>query len=102
MVAVVVASHMHINPCSSKWFKLFFLAIMCSLLYLRFVIFVARAMCFYFISPVPSEQRVGGGEGGGVPNFPFLFSFLCSANHERDWPLLCDKVVLSSGWQPIR
>ena len=47
-------------------------------------------MCFYFISSVPSEQRGGG--GGGVPNFPFLFSFLCSANHERDWPLLCDKV----------
>ena len=51
-------------------------------------------MRFYFISSVPSEQRGGG--GGGVPNFPFLFSFLCSANHERDWPLLCDKVVLLS------
>ena len=74
---------------------------MVSLVYLRFVLFVGRAMCFYFISSVPSEQRGGG--GGGVPNFPFLFSFLYSANHERDWPLLlCEKVVLSPGWQPIR
>ena len=44
---------------------------------------------------------MGGGGGGGVccQTF-FLFSFPCSADHERDWPP-CNKVVFS-GWQPIR
>ena len=51
-----------------------FLAIMCSLLYLRFVLFVGRAMCFYFISSVPSEQRGGGGGGCQTSPFCSLFS----------------------------
>ena len=39
------------------------------------------------------------GGGGMLPDFFLLFSFPCSADHERDWPPC--KVVFS-GWQPIR
>ena len=51
-----------------------------------------RVILFIF-----SEQavwRVGGG-GGYAARFFFLFSFPCSADHERDWPPC--KVVFS-GW----
>ena len=45
-------------------------------------------------------SSVGGGGGGGYAARLFLlFSFPCSADHERDWPPC--KVVFS-GWQPIR
>ena len=40
------------------------------------------------------------GGGGMLPDFLFLFSFPCSADHERDWPPC--KVSFFSGWQPIR
>ena len=47
-----------------------------------------------------TSSVVGGGGGGGYAARLFLlFSFPCSADHERDWPPC--KVVFS-GWQPIR
>ena len=42
---------------------------------------------------------MGGGGGGYAARLFLLFSFPCSADHERDWPPC--KVVFS-GWQPIR
>ena len=50
-----------------------------------------------FILFPPNEQREGGG-GGALPDFLFLFSFPCSADHERDWP---PRKVGFSDWQPI-
>ena len=44
-------------------------------------------------------MSVGGGGGGYAARLFLLFSFPCSADHERDWPPC--KVVFS-GWQPIR
>ena len=44
-------------------------------------------------------SSVGGGGGGYAARLFLLFSFPCSADHERDWPPC--KVVFS-GWQPIR
>ena len=45
-------------------------------------------------------SSVGGWGGGGyAARRFFLFSFPCSADHERDWPP-CK--VIFSGWQPIR
>ena len=53
-----------------------------------------------FYSFSPNEQCGGGGGVGGYTARLFmLFSFTCSADHERDWPPC--KVVFS-GWQPIR
>ena len=46
-----------------------------------------------------SERAVWGAGGGGAARLFLLFSFPCSADHERDWPPC--KVVFS-GWQPIR
>ena len=54
-----------------------------------------RVILFIF-----SERAVWGWGGGGYAARLFLlFSFPCSADHERDWPPC--KVVFS-GWQPIR
>ena len=42
---------------------------------------------FFLLSP--NEQRGGGGgalPGGRYQTSSFLFSFPCSADHERDWP----------------
>ena len=41
--------------------------------------------CFLFS---PNEQRAGGGGGGGGEGCQtlFLIFFLCSADHERNWP----------------
>ena len=47
----------------------------------------------------PNKQRGGVGGGGYAVRLFLLFSFPCSADHERDWPPC--KVVFS-GWQPIR
>ena len=44
-------------------------------------------------------SSVGGGGGGYAARLFLLFSFPCSADHERDWPPC--KVVFS-GWQPLR
>ena len=41
---------------------------------------------------------MGGGWGGGYAARLLLFSFPCSADHERGWPP-CK--VFFSGWQPI-
>ena len=38
-------------------------------------------------STVQYQQRRGGGGGGVLPDFKFLFSFLCAADHGLDWPL---------------
>ena len=54
---------------------------------------------FYWVV-IFSERAVWGVGGGGYAARLFLlFSFPCSADHERDWPPC--KVVFS-GWQPIR
>ena len=42
---------------------------------------------------------MGGGGGGYAARLFILFSFPCSADHERDWPPC---IVVFSGWQPIR
>ena len=50
----------------------------------RLVLFfvVVRALCFFF-------------PWGALPDFVFLFSFSCSADHKRDWPT-CKSHTLSS------
>ena len=55
-----------------------------------------RRVIFIFLFS-PNEQW-GEGGGGYAARLLLLFSFPCSADHERDW-LPC-KVVFS-GWQPI-
>ena len=63
---------------------LFVISSFCSLRWARHVF----EMCFYLFPPYrPSSVR----GGGGGAKLPFLFSFLCSANHGRDWPLLLCK-----------
>ena len=51
---------------------------------------------FYLFSP---NEQCGGGGGYDAARLFLLFSFTCSADHERDGPPC--KVVFS-GWQPIR
>ena len=47
---------------------------------------------FFFRLTIPyniffSERAArGGGAGGALPDFLFLFIFSCSSDHERDWP----------------
>ena len=50
----------------------------------------------FFFLPTSS---VGGGGGMHCQTFSFVFSFPCSADHERDLPP-CREFF--SGWQPIR
>ena len=56
-----------------------------------------RVKDLYLFSP--NEQCGGWGGGGYAARLFLLFSFPCSADHERDWPPC--KVVFS-GRQPIR
>ena len=56
---------------------------------------VASRDFIYFLR----TSSVGVGGGGYAARLFLLFSFPCSADHERDWPPC--KVVFS-GWQPIR
>ena len=44
----------------------------------------------------------GGWKGVCCQAFFILFSFPCSADHEREWPQCTCKVVVFSGWQSIR
>ena len=67
--------------------------------YLRFFLFVVRAMCFTGMFLFYFFRTSSVREGCCRQTFPFLFSFPCSADHERGW--LQSKVVFS-GWQPIR
>ena len=43
-----------------------------------------RVILFYLFSP--NEQYGGWGGGGYAARLFLLFSFPCSADHERDWP----------------
>ena len=54
-----------------------------------------RHVFFLFFSPINNEQREGGGRGA-LPDFFILFSFRCSADHERDWPPWCEAFGLAT------
>ena len=40
-------------------------------------------MILFYFSP---NEQCGGGGGGYAARLFLLFSFSCSADHERDWP----------------
>ena len=50
---------------------------------MRRVIFFIFYLFIYLFSP--NGQRAGGGGGVRCQTFSFSF-FICSADHERDWP----------------
>ena len=54
---------------------------------------------FLFDVLLSITSSVGGGGGDAARLSLFVFSFICSADHERDWPP-CN--VVFPGWQPIR
>ena len=45
-----------------------------------------RRVIFSFFLFFSERAARGGGRGGGAARLFFLFSFSCSADHERDWP----------------
>ena len=56
---------------------------------------VSVSVCFLNSNSISSVRAARG----GVPDSLFLVSFLCPADHERDWPQC---LVVLSGWQLIR
>ena len=45
-----------------------------------------RRVIFFFFFSLNEQCGGWGGGGGGAARLFILFSFPCSADHERDWP----------------